>query len=67
MSYTIFDRVCDAVDDYLEQFLDRSDIEAIWEDEIEPILDAFSAAQDELWRAVDKVIAKHADKEEPEA
>ena len=59
MSYTIFDRMCDAVNDALESELDREAIESIWESEIDPILDRFSDAEDLVWEQVFGVIANH--------
>lgn len=59
MSYTIFDRMCDAVDEALEGELDREVVELIWETEIEPILDRFSDAQKLVWAEIEAVIAKH--------
>ena len=59
MSYTIFDRMCDAVGEALEGELDCEVIERIWETEIDPILDRFSEAQKLVWAEVNAVIAKH--------
>ena len=59
MSYTIFDRMGDAVYEALEGELDREVIERIWETEIEPILDRFSDAQKLVWAEIEAVIAKH--------
>ena len=59
MSYTIFDRMCDAAYEALEGELDREVIDRIWETEIDPILDRFSEAQKLVWAEVDAVIAKH--------
>ena len=59
MSYTIFDRMCDAVYEALEGELDREVIERIWETEIEPILDRFSDAQKLVLAEIEAVIAKH--------
>lgn len=59
MSYTIFDRMCDAVDEELECELDRDVIERIWDAEIDPILDRFSEAQKRVWAEIEAVIAKH--------
>ena len=59
MSYTIFDRMGDAVYEALEGELDREVIERIWETEIELILDRFSDAQKLVWAEIEAVIAKH--------
>lgn len=59
MSYTISDRMSDAVDEALEGELDREVIERIWETEIDPILDRFSDAQMQAWAEIEAVIAKH--------
>ena len=49
MSYTMFDRMGDAVYEALEGELDREVIERIWETEVEPILDRFGDAQMQVW------------------
>ena len=59
MSYTMFDRMGDAVYEALEGELDRELIERIWETEIEPILDDFADAGQQLWAKVGEVIARH--------
>ena len=59
MSYVIYDRMGDAIDEALEWELDRETIERIWEAEIAPILDRFEEAQRLMWAEVDAVIAKH--------
>ena len=59
MSYTIFDRMCDAVDEALEGELDREVIGRIWETEVDPILDDFADAGQQLWAKVGEVITRH--------
>lgn len=59
MSYTMFDRMCDAVNEALEGELDREVIERIWETEVYPILDDFADAGRQLWAKVGEVIARH--------
>lgn len=59
MSYTMFDRMGDAVYEALEDELDREVIERIWETEVYPILDDFADAGRQLWAKVGEVIARH--------
>ena len=59
MSYTMFDRMGDAVYEALEDELDREVIERIWETEVYPILDDFADAERQLWAKVGEVIARH--------
>lgn len=59
MSYTIFDRMCDAVNEALEDELDREFVNRIWDAEIDPILDRFIEAEQLVWTEVAAVIAKH--------
>ena len=59
MSYTIFNRMCDAVDEALEGELDREVIERIWETEFEHVFDDFADAEQRLWDKVGEVIARH--------
>ena len=59
MSYTIFDRMCDAVDEALEGELDREVIERIWETEFVHVFDDFADAEQRLWDKVGEVIARH--------
>ena len=59
MSYTMFDRMGDAVYEALEGELDREVIERIWETEVYPILDDFADAGQQPWAKVGEVIARH--------
>ena len=59
MSYTIFDRMCDAVADALSAELGSEKTEAIWEAEVDQILDDFADAERQLWYKVCAVIARH--------
>ena len=59
MSYTMFDRMCDAANEALEGELDREAIERIWETEVDPILDDFDYAEQQLWAKVGEVITRH--------
>ena len=59
MSYTMFDRMCDAVSDALYDGLNPERVEAIWEAEVDPILDDFADAEQQLWAKVGEVIARH--------
>ena len=59
MSYTIFNRMCDAVDEALEGELDREVIERIWETEFAHVFDDFSDAEQRRWAKVGEVITRH--------
>ena len=59
MSYTIFDRMGDAVLDALCDGLNPEKVEAIWEAEVDQILDDFADAERQLWDKVGEVIARH--------
>ena len=59
MSYTIFDRMCDAVADALCDGLNPEKVEAIWEAEVDQILYDFADAERQLWDKVGEVIARH--------
>ena len=59
MSYTIFDRMCDAVYEALEGELGREVIDRIWDTEVDPILDDLADAERQLWAKVGEVIARH--------
>ena len=59
MSYTIFDRMRDAVYEALEGELDREVIDRIWDTEVDPILDDFADAERQLWAKVGEVITRH--------
>lgn len=59
MSYTIFDRMCDAVSEDLYNWLGSEKTEMIWEAEVDQILDDFADAERQLWDKVGEVIARH--------
>ena len=59
MSYTMFDRMGDAVYEALEGELDREVIDRIWDTEVDPILDDLADAERQLWAKVGEVIARH--------
>ena len=59
MSYTIFDRMCDAVSEDLYNWLGSEKTEMIWEAEVDQILDDFADAERRLWDKVGEVIARH--------